>query len=91
MKTTHNEYRTAIVFSLKDRVGALCDALKSFKKNNINLTRIISRPDKKEWEYKFFVEFIGKETDLKFKRALKDMARYVLTLNVISSYKLRKI
>jgi len=69
----------------------LCDALKSFKKNSINLTRIISRPHKKEWEYKFFVEFIGKETDPRFKRALKDMSRYVMELNVISSYKLRKI
>jgi len=49
--------KTSIMFSIKDRPGALHDILSPFKKSKINLTKIESRPSKrKAWEYIFFVD-----------------------------------
>lgn len=54
--STKND-KTSIVFSVKDKVGALHDMLVPFKKNRINLTKIESRPSKKRaWDYYFYVE-----------------------------------
>jgi chorismate mutase/prephenate dehydratase len=56
--------RTAIVFSVEDRTGALYIALKWFAENGINLTRIESRPSRRRlWEYVFFVELEGHPDD----------------------------
>ncbi|MBI2105155.1 MAG: ACT domain-containing protein [Candidatus Omnitrophica bacterium] len=45
--------KTSILFALKDKPGALHDALMPFKRNRINLTKIESRPSKrKAWEYR---------------------------------------
>ncbi|MEW6101204.1 MAG: prephenate dehydratase, partial [Candidatus Omnitrophota bacterium] len=52
--------KTSVVFSIKDRVGALHDMLMPFKKHKINLTKIESRPSKKKaWDYYFFVDLEG--------------------------------
>ena len=40
--------KTSIMFSIKDRVGALHDMLVPFKRNKINLTKIESRPTKQK-------------------------------------------
>lgn len=87
----HLEYRSTIVFMLKDKVGALYDVLKSFKKNKINLTKIVSRPYKKEWEYIFFVEVNGRETDAGLGKAIKEIKRHVISIYVLGSYVLRRI
>jgi len=83
------DYRTTIVFKLKDKIGALCDALTPFKKNNISLTRIISRPHKKEWEYIFFIEIKGNLKDLKVKKALEELEKYTNYIRVYNSYPLK--
>lgn len=85
------DYRTTIIFSLKDKVGALCDVLQSFKKYKINLTRIVSRPYKKEWEYIFFVEVNGRETDVNLKKALKDIKNHVIDIYILGSYPLKQL
>ena len=47
--------KTSVIFSVKDRVGALYDVLEPFRNAKVNLTRIESRPTKKRaWEYLFF-------------------------------------
>ena len=80
------DYRTTIVFKLKDKIGALCDALLPFKKNNISLTRIISRPHSlKEWEYTFFVEIKGNQKDLKVKKALKELKKYTNYIHIYNN------
>lgn len=56
--------KTSILFSVKDRVGALYDSLKPFMEAGINLTRIESRPSKRRaWQYFFFVDFLGHSDD----------------------------
>jgi chorismate mutase/prephenate dehydratase len=56
--------RTALVFSVRDRVGALRDALTIFASSKINLTRIESRPSRRKlWDYLFFVDLEGHPED----------------------------
>ncbi len=85
------DYRTTIIFPLKDKVGVPCDVLESFKKHKINLTRIVSRPYKKEWEYIFFVEVNGRETDVNLKKALKDIKNHVIDIYILGSYPLKQL
>jgi len=79
--------KTSIMFSLKDNVGALHDILYPFKKHQINLTKIESRPSKKKpWEYYFFVDFTGHIDDLKVKRTLKEIEKGALEIKILGSY-----
>lgn len=79
--------RTSILFSIKDRVGALHDMLIPFKKNGINLTKIESRPTKKKaWEYIFFVDFVGHIAESKVKKALRELEEQCLYLKILGSY-----
>ncbi|MBN2119428.1 MAG: prephenate dehydratase [Candidatus Omnitrophica bacterium] len=79
--------KTSILFSVKDRVGALHDMLVPFKKNRINLTKIESRPSKKKpWEYYFFVDFQGHHEDKKVKQALRELEKKCHFVNILGSY-----
>ena len=79
--------KTSILFSIKDRVGALYDMLSPFRKQGINLTKIESRPTKKRpWEYVFFVDFIGHKDDEPVKKALSELEEKCLFLRVLGSY-----
>jgi len=79
--------KTSIMFSLKDRVGALHDILYPFKKYKINLTKIESRPSKrKAWEYYFFVDFQGHVEDKNVKLALKEIEKNALIFKILGSY-----
>jgi chorismate mutase/prephenate dehydratase len=79
--------KTSIMFSAKDKVGALHDMLSPFKRNRVNLTKIESRPSKrKAWEYYFFVDMLGHCQDTNVKKALKELARHSTFLKVLGSY-----
>lgn len=79
--------KTSILFSLKDRPGALYDALVPFKRERINLTKIESRPSKqKAWEYYFFIDVEGHESEPRLQRALAGLKRPALFMRVLGSY-----
>ncbi len=79
--------KTSIIFALKDRPGALYDALTPFKRERINLTKIESRPSKrKAWEYYFFIDLESHESEPKLQRALAELQRSVDFLKVLGSY-----
>lgn len=79
--------KTSILFSLKDRPGALYDALVPFKRYGINLTKIESRPSKrKAWEYLFFIDLEGHATDAKVKQALAALRKQATLLRLLGSY-----
>jgi len=79
--------KTSIVFSMKDKAGALHDILVPFKKNKINLTKIESRPSKKKaWKYYFFVDMQGHIKDKKLKRPLKQLEKHCTYLKILGSY-----
>ncbi len=79
--------KTSILFAVKDRVGALYDALYAFKKYGINLTKIESRPSKKKpWEYYFFVDFEKHKNSPWVRKALRQLARHCLFVKILGSY-----
>jgi len=81
------EDKTAILFSTAHKAGALADVLDVFKRYNINLTNIESRPSKKrQWEYYFFVDFIGHRTDEHVQEGLEEAGKHCLQLSVLGSF-----
>lgn len=79
--------KTSILFSIKDRVGALHDMLIPFAKHEINLTKIESRPSRKQpWEYIFFLDLQGHAKDEKIKQALSELEDLCLYLKLLGSY-----
>ncbi len=79
--------KTAILFSTAHKAGALADVLDVMRKNDINLTNIESRPSKKrQWEYYFFMDFLGHRTDEKVKKALEEAKKHCLQLSVLGSF-----
>lgn len=79
--------KTSIMFSLKNKPGALHSALKPFAEEGINLSKIESRPTRQRaWEYVFFVDLDGHILDDKVKRTLRKVARHATFLTVLGSY-----
>ncbi|MBI5188212.1 MAG: prephenate dehydratase [Nitrospirae bacterium] len=79
--------KTSIMFSIKDRPGALHDILSPFKRAKINLTKIESRPSKrKAWEYIFFLDMEGHIDDRKVRKAIDNIKDSCLYLKVLGSY-----
>ncbi len=79
--------KTSVMFGLQHKVGALFDALSVFKADNINMTKIESRPSRnKNWEYYFFVDIDGHAEDPEVKRALKELEEHCTLMTVLGSY-----
>jgi chorismate mutase / prephenate dehydratase len=79
--------KTSIVFSIKDKVGALHDMLNVFSAAKINLTKIESRPSKrKAWDYYFFVDMQGHMSDPKLKKAFTQLEKKCHFLKILGSY-----
>jgi chorismate mutase/prephenate dehydratase len=79
--------KTSIMFSIKDKPGALYNILYPFKKAKINLTKIESRPSRrKAWEYIFFVDMEGHIDDKKLKKATNALKENCLYLKILGSY-----
>jgi len=83
--------KTSIMFSIKDRVGALHDMLVPFKKYGVNLTKIESRPSKrKAWDYYFFLDLEGHRDSPKVKKAIQELEGKSNFLKVLGSYPVRE-
>lgn len=79
--------KTSILFSIRDRAGALCDILKPFAEYNINLTKIESRPSRQEtWKYIFFLDLQGHIEDEKVKKVLSKLEENCIILKILGSY-----
>lgn len=82
-----NKDKTSVMFSVKDKVGALHDMLVPFKKYGINLTKIESRPSKrKAWEYYFFVDMTGHYHQKNVAKALNELEKNCSYLKILGSY-----
>lgn len=86
-KPTGND-KTSIIFSIyEDKPGSLYEILGIFQKNNINLTKIESRPSKKGLgKYLFFVDFYGHRKDKTVQNILNELDGLTYFLKVLGSY-----
>jgi chorismate mutase/prephenate dehydratase len=79
--------KTSLIFSVKDAPGSLYRILKVFAGNNINLTKIESRPERgKPWKYIFYVDFEGHRNEAKSRSVLDDMEKQCIFVKVLGSY-----
>ncbi|UCD34773.1 MAG: prephenate dehydratase [Nitrospiraceae bacterium] len=79
--------KTSIMFSIKDKPGALFLILRPFARHKINLTKIESRPSKrKAWEYIFFVDMGGHIEEKNVMRAIREVQKECLFFKVLGSY-----
>jgi len=90
-KTDHERTgkdKTSIVFSiLEDKPGGLYEILEVFANNNINLTKIESRPSKEKLgSYIFFVDFEGHRTDKLIGNILNIIRSKLEYIKVLGSY-----
>lgn len=80
--------RTSLVFWTEDRPGALYRILEKFARHGLNLSRILSRPDRNAtpWKYAFFVDVEGHKDDPQVSQCLKELASRHTTVKVIGSF-----
>jgi len=79
--------RTALLLQIPHQPGALSEALNGFKRAKINLTWIESFPLRgPEAGYLFFLDFEGHVGDARIKRALVELEKKAVRLEVLGSY-----
>jgi chorismate mutase / prephenate dehydratase len=79
--------KTTVLFAVRDKVGALYEALSLFARARINITKIESRPMRsRPWEYLFFIDLSGHRGDPRVRRALAALGRVTLFSKVLGSY-----
>ncbi len=79
--------KTSIMFSIKDKVGALYTMLAPFAEAGINLNRLDARPSgRKVWDYVFFLDMEGHIEDEKVAKAIDRLRADCMFLKVLGSY-----
>ena len=81
-----NANKISLSFEIKHEAGALYNMLSSFYYNNLNLTKIESRPiENKSWEYRFFVDIEGNLNDPCVGNALASISEFANKLVVLGN------
>ena len=79
--------KISIRFELPHRSGSLYGILSHFIYNDLNMTRIESRPVKgRPWEYCFFVDFEGNLEDPAVKNAIRGLREEAQNLKILGNY-----
>jgi chorismate mutase/prephenate dehydratase len=79
--------KSAICFSIKDRVGALRDVVRLFADAGLNLSAIQSRPSRRRaWDYLFFLEVEGHAADPHVSAVLKAVEQQCVFLKVLGTW-----
>ena len=80
--------KTSIIFSIKHEKDALYNIMKKFHENQINLTKIESRPTKTTaWEYNFYVDFEGGISEHEVRNTIEKIKKETLFFKNLGSYK----
>ena len=79
--------KTSLIFSAPNKPGALHKMLSCFAENNISMTRIESRPSRREmWAYVFFADIEGHAEDTPVKKALSELEECAAMVKLLGSY-----
>ncbi len=84
---TRNAGKVSICFEIQHESGTLYHALSHFIYNNLNMNKIESRPiQKRNWEYRFFIDFEGNLNDSAVQNALRGLEEETTTLKILGNY-----
>ena len=79
--------KISICFELSNESGSLYHLLSHFTYNNLNMTKIESRPiEGRTWEYRFFVDFDGNLSDADVITALTGLDEEAKNLKILGNY-----
>lgn len=79
--------KTSIIVSMQNKPGALHELLLPFHTNNIDLSRIETRPSRSgKWTYVFFIDFLGHQADPLIRDVLERLSSGAVALKVLGSY-----
>jgi len=79
--------KCSMVFSTQHRAGALFEVLHVFAEDQINLTRIESRPIRRNpGAYAFLLDFIGKEDDPVIQQAMEKIRQMTPMFRILGFY-----
>ena len=79
--------KTSIVMTSQNKPGAMVELLQPLSRHGVSMTKFESRPSKQGlWDYVFFVDIEGHQTDAKVKAALQECSARASMLKVLGSY-----
>lgn len=82
-----NAHKISICLETNNESGALYHILSHFIYNNLNMTKIESRPiEDRNWEYRFFIDFEGNLNDSAVKNALRGLREEAKQLRILGNY-----
>lgn len=80
-------HKTSLFFEVRNIPAALYKCLGGFATNNVNLTRLESRPiPGKHWSYHFHLDFQGKPDDPHCRLALEELAFFTSDFKILGCY-----
>lgn len=79
--------KISICFEVPHESGSLYHMLSHFIYNNLNMTKIESRPiEDRAWEYRFFIDFEGNLADGAVKNALRGLRDEARNMKILGNY-----
>ncbi len=82
-----NAQKISICFELPHTSGSLYHLLSHFIYNDLNMTRIESRPmEGRNWEYRFFIDFEGNLADAAVKNAIRGLREESRNMRILGNY-----
>lgn len=79
--------KISICFEIPHESGSLYHMLSHFIYNNLNMTKIESRPiEDRNWEYRFFIDFEGNLSDSAVKNALRGLRDEARNMKILGNY-----
>ena len=79
--------KTSLVMTTKNKPGAMIDLLEPLSRHGVSMTKLESRPSRQSlWDYVFFVDIEGHQTDAKVQAALQELQARASFLKVLGSY-----
>ena len=79
--------KVSICVEVPHESGSLYHMLSNFIYNNLNMTKIESRPiEDRTWEYRFFIDFEGNLSDSAVKNALRGLREEARNMKILGNY-----
>lgn len=79
--------KTSLALTTKNKPGAMVELLEPLSRHNVSMTKLESRPSKQGlWEYVFFIDIEGHQTDEKVQAAIAELKQRASVVKVLGSY-----